>query len=127
MKALPERPHQLQLAGVARVRQPWIRADPHVQSDDRANPCQLHNGRGWVDRSLDPSHVRARQAYGSGDLGRGQTASDASVSEFGADGAQVVPSKAPSSVDCPFSWRHAPSLTVLAHLAVNAVCCIRRP
>ena len=94
MEALAEGPHELQLAGVARGHRPRIRADPNVQPDDRANPCELRNGRGGMDRSLDPSHVRARQADGSGDFGRGQTAGDASVSEFGADGAQVVSSEA---------------------------------
>ena len=106
---------------------PRIRADPHVQSDDRADPSQLRNGRGRVDRTLDPSHMRARQADCSGDFGRRQTAGDASVSEFEPDGAQVVSSKARSSVDRPFSGRHAVSVTGLAHLTLNAGCCIPRP
>jgi len=94
MKAPSESPHQLQLAGVARMDRARIRAYPHVQSDDGANPRQLRNGRGRVDSSLDSSHMRARQADGSGDFGGGQTAGDASVSELWANGTQVVSSKA---------------------------------
>ena len=97
-----------------------IRPHPHVQSHDGANPRQLRNGRGRVDSSLDPSHVRARQSDGSGDFGGGQTAGYASVSEVGANGAQVVSSETRSSVDRPFSGSHAVSVTALAHLTLYA-------
>lgn len=127
MKALSELPHQLQMAGVARMNRARIRAYPHVQSDDGANPRQLRNGRGRVDSSLDSSHVRARQADGSGDFGGRQTAGYPSVSEVGANGAQVVSSETRSSVDRSFSGRHAMSVTALAHLALIAAWCIPRP
>ena len=107
VKPVAERPHELQLTGVAGGHGPRICADSHVEADNRANPCQLRNGCGGVDSSLDPSHMRARQADGSGDFGRGQTAGDAGASEFRADGAQVMSSESRSSVDSPFSGRHA--------------------
>ena len=57
MNAFAERPQELQLAGVTRVHRARIRANPHVEADDSANPCQLRNRRGGVDGSLDPSHM----------------------------------------------------------------------
>lgn len=57
MNAFAERAQELQLAGVTRLYRARIRANPHVQAEDRANPCQLRNRRGGVDGSLDPSNV----------------------------------------------------------------------